>query len=877
MRFIRLRIENYRGVPSAEVHFSPIGITLIQGPNEVGKTSIGEAIGILFEFPDSSKHRSVEAIRPVHRDEGPEIELQAESGSYNFTYFKRFHKKPETRLVITQPKAENLTGREAHERAEAILQETLDITLWKALTIQQGEGIQQPLLAKQTSLSTALDKAAGGRAPDSRQEGLFDRVHEEYLRYYTERGAERKELSESRKFLADAESEVTRIEQAILDLDRDTERAAVLQHELAQLKKQEEELTKAVTTYAATLEIIAALESALSEARLKLESAKNLEQAAFRDQEARQGLIASVADVEQKLKSVEESSVESLAALNKAEEDFRRRQVAFNEADKKRKEADALASLRRADLDYYNNLLHFDQLRERKDRIDQARQKAIMAEQTLADTKVDERKLKAIQRVEREFLDASARFKTGAPSVFLRSQSDCRISINDAEIKLSKGEERTFSVPDRSQMIIPGILDIEIAAGSSAESLSKKVEVARSLLETACTKAGVSNPDEARLAFEARREATRHLEAKEQVEKENLRDLTYEELDRRLLGLQQSVPDYLAKRIGEPAIAPDLDAAKKERANAEVLQKEALAEYESARKSLDSARSLRDALNEKHREARVQISLLSTSFNQARENLDRARKNVSDADLEVALKNAIQAAALENANVRTAVELLMGKNPDRVKALAETATGSLQTVQKRRNDAQTECTEVQTRLKIHGEEGLHEKLHVAQTSLERLGAESRSLFRRAASAKCLFETMRQQRDQARQAYVAPLKEKIVSLGRLIFDESFQVEISDDLQIAGRTLGGVTVPFDSLSGGTKEQLSLIFRLACSMIVAEEGGTPLILDDALGYTDPQRLHLAGAVLAKAAKCCQIVIFTCMPDRYANIGEATVISLR
>ena len=81
----------------------------------------------------------------------------------------------------------------------------------------------------------------------------------------------------------------------------------------------------------------------------------------------------------------------------------------------------------------------------------------------------------------------------------------------------------------------------------------------------------------------------------------------------------------------------------------------------------------------------------------------------------------------------------------------------------------------------------------------------------------------------------------------------------------------------MSGGTKEQLSLVFRLACSMIVAREGGTPLILDDALGYTDPQRLHLLGAVLAKAAKDCQIIVFTCMPDRYANVGEAMVIELK
>jgi DNA repair exonuclease SbcCD ATPase subunit len=877
MKFIRLRIANYRGASSAEVQFSPKGITLIQGPNEVGKTSLGEAIGILFEFPDNSKHRNVEAIRPVHRDEGPEIELQAESGPYSFTYFKRFYKKPETRLTITRPKAENLTGREAHDRAVTILQETLDITLWKALTIQQGEGIHQPLLAKQTSLSAALDKAAGGRAADPRQEGLFDKVRDEYLRYYTERGAERKELSESRNTLTDAESEVARIDHAIRDLDQDIERAAVLQRELVQLKKQEAELTNAVTTYAASLEEITALENALSEARLKLESAQKSEQVTLRDKEARQGLIDAVVNATQEHKGIEESSVESFTALDQAEEALRKAQEIFNSTDRIRKEADSLSSLRRSDFDFYNNKLHLDQLRERKDRIDQARQRAAKAEQTLDDNRVDERKLKAIQKAEREFLDASARLQTGAPSVLLRGLADCRISIDDAEIKLDKGEERTFSVADRSRVSIPGTLDVEITAGSSAEGLSKKVEDARRALENACAKAGVSTPEEAQLAFERRREATGHVEAKDQIEKDNLRDLTYEELDRRLLGLQQSVPDYLAKRVSEPAIAPDLDSAKKERTNAEALQQDELAEWESARESLDAARSVRDALKEKHQEARVQLDLLSKDLKQARENLGRARKNISDDALETTLRKAIDAVASEDERVRVAEESLKAKNPDRVKVLAETAKGSLQTTQNRRNAEQTELTEVQTRLKIHGEEGLHEKLHMAQTNLERLATENKSLFRRAASAKCLFETMREQRDQVRRAYVAPLKEKVVSLGRLVFDSSFQVEISEDLQIVNRTLGTTTVPFESLSGGTKEQLSLIFRLACSMIVAEEGGTPLILDDALGYTDPQRLHLVGAVLAKAAKDCQILIFTCMPDRYANIGEATVVSLK
>ncbi|MCX5998390.1 MAG: AAA family ATPase, partial [Chloroflexi bacterium] len=239
MKYLRIRIANYRGIIASEVRFGSAGITLVQGPNEVGKTSIGEAIGLLFEYPDSSKHRNIEAIRPVHRDEGPEIELEAESGPYAFTYFKRFYKKPETKLTITRPKPENLTGREAHERAEAILRETIDVDLWKALTLQQGDAVRQPTLTKQTSLSAALDRVAGGRPADPREEGLFADVLKVYGNYFTERGVERKELQEARKRETDTRAEVKKIEQQIQDLEQHVDRAATLQRQLVHLKKLE--------------------------------------------------------------------------------------------------------------------------------------------------------------------------------------------------------------------------------------------------------------------------------------------------------------------------------------------------------------------------------------------------------------------------------------------------------------------------------------------------------------------------------------------------------------------------------------------------------------------------------------------------------------
>lgn len=116
---------------------------------------------------------------------------------------------------------------------------TLDIDLWKALNIQQGEAIQQPDLGKQTSLSAALDQAAGGRSADPQQEGLFDRVRGEYGLYFTPSGAEKKDIQEARKLQADIQAEIVSIEKQILALELDIEKSAALQRELGQLKKQE--------------------------------------------------------------------------------------------------------------------------------------------------------------------------------------------------------------------------------------------------------------------------------------------------------------------------------------------------------------------------------------------------------------------------------------------------------------------------------------------------------------------------------------------------------------------------------------------------------------------------------------------------------------
>jgi len=877
MKLLRLKVANYRGINTREIKFSPLGITRIEGPNESGKSSLGEAINTIFDYQDNSKNQDIQAIQPVHQDVGPEIELEMETGKYVVTYFKRFLKKPETRLTITKPNPENLTGRQAHDRANEILKETLDVDLWKALSIMQGEAIGQPDLKNKQALSAALDKAAGVHPAAPQELSLFKKVSQEYELYYTiGRGTEKKELQNMRNALTEKETEVRAIEQDIRALETDIERVPVFQRELAQLKKQEEELSQQMIDVTTKLEQISSLENTLSAAALKQESAQKTLQVARHAKEIRREMIHTAENAANAHKELQESSSMALPALSQAEEARNKAKAAADEAERKRKETESLAVLKRSDFDYYHDKLDLDQLLERKQRIDRARKDAVQAETVLAKNKVDARALDRIKEAELGYKTACARKEIGSPSVLLRSISKCHLSIDGTEAVLDTNEVRKISVLDKTKVTVPEILDIEITAGSSIEGLDRKVEDARQGLQAACAAATVAGPDEARKAYDERQEALRYVENKVRVEKENLRDITYESLEQRLRNLQQSVPNYLDGRVKDPAICPDFDTAKRERIKAEANLQAANGEWENARNALDSARSFFDGVNIKHKEAVAKLEQLAQDLKQTQENLDKARNKESDETLEANLIAADRAVLSEATAYRSAADALKAFNPEQVRALADSTKGSLKTIKISYDSKDKGLIEVQTRLKIKGEEGLHEKLNAAKNQLEQLEFKNRATALRGGAAKCLFDIMCEERDKASRAYVSPLKDKIERLGRLVFDPSFQVSIDDNLKITGRTVSGVTVPFDSLSGGTREQLSLMYRLSCSMIVAKDGGTPVILDDTLGYTDQERLKLMGAVLAVAAKECQIVIFTCVTERYAFIGEAAVVPL-
>jgi len=187
-----------------------------------------------------------------------------------------------------------------------------------------------------------------------------------------------------------------------------------------------------------------------------------------------------------------------------------------------------------------------------------------------------------------------------------------------------------------------------------------------------------------------------------------------------------------------------------------------------------------------------------------------------------------------------------------------------------------EINELRARIDIRRDDGKLDQLHRAATELESAQAEYSRVQTRANAVALLMKTLERHRDNTRRRYVAPFSDQILRLGKVVFGPTLQIGVDEELRITTRTLDGVTVDHESLSGGAKEQLGIISRLACAMLVDPVDGVPVIIDDALGYTDPGRLAGLATVLGHAGRQTQVIVLTCTPARYSGVGGAQLVAV-
>jgi uncharacterized protein YhaN len=90
-----------------------------------------------------------------------------------------------------------------------------------------------------------------------------------------------------------------------------------------------------------------------------------------------------------------------------------------------------------------------------------------------------------------------------------------------------------------------------------------------------------------------------------------------------------------------------------------------------------------------------------------------------------------------------------------------------------------------------------------------------------------------------------------------------------MEISGVLAGDVADEFTDLSGGEKEQLGLVVRLALADVLRGDGTLPLLLDDSMVNTDGDRIQVVQSLLYRAARNLQVIIFTCQGPLFDKLG--------
>ncbi|MUM35178.1 ATP-binding protein, partial [Mycolicibacterium sp. CBMA 361] len=243
MKLHRLVLTNYRGITHREIDFPDRGVVVVAGANEIGKSSMIEALDLLLESKDRSTKKEVKQVKPTNADVGAEVTAEISTGPYRFEYYKRFHKKAETRLTILAPRREQLTGDEAHDRVRAMLDETVDTELWRAQRILQSAAMVPVDLAGCDALARALDVAAGQAgalegALSGNEPLLVDRIDGEFLKYFTQTGRPTGVWAETVKGLKAARAEVESCTKAVVEVDDAVRRHGELSTELTSAAEQ---------------------------------------------------------------------------------------------------------------------------------------------------------------------------------------------------------------------------------------------------------------------------------------------------------------------------------------------------------------------------------------------------------------------------------------------------------------------------------------------------------------------------------------------------------------------------------------------------------------------------------------------------------------
>jgi hypothetical protein len=510
--------------------------------------------------------------------------------------------------------------------------------------------------------------------------------------------------------------------------------------------------------------------------------------------------------------------------------------------------------------------------------------------------RVDDALLRRIERTSSALSQAQQARDLAAPVLTVSRLGHHDVYVDGVRLGASSGAgpepngaggQAELPVIEEHAVDVAGVVRVSVRPGTTGADMEATVASARSALSDLLDAAGVGGVDEARVAVEHRRAAQQQRALAEAAMRHHLGCDTWESLHDRVAILRErlaEVPGPASQpMVDEPIPSTDHPVSESLLLGYDRAADRAARELEAAERHLSRAEHSRDVALDDHAAAQRRLAALqeqlSAHESEHRRLVDRLahdRASRSDETLRASTFAAQHRLAEVEGHLAERQREIDAADPAAVETRLSRAERLNAQLAQEQRDLQSQADQVRGRLVMAEAAGLFDRLEEAEADHDAARRELLSVQRQARAARMLATVMAARRDQTRSRYIAPYTSAIQRLGSRVFGAGFHVEVDAQLRVVSRTLAGDTLPVSSLSGGAREQLALVERLACAELVGPEAGVPVVIDDALGFSDPQRLQAMGGLLSAAGEHSQVIVLTCQPDRYRHVSDATVIRL-
>lgn len=827
------------------------GVCVIAGDNEEGKSTIVQAIRSAFHMKHSTQ--STQHIQPYNSSALPEVAVEFDLNGMSYYLRKTFGKKGTAELRTHNSV---FTGSEAEEKLQELCNvspEKKESSIWNVLWIEQGTTFCDMRLGDggKRTLQSALEKELGSIVGGDEGQTLFKSIQELYLKWFTATGRDSKN------------SDHKQAEERLAEIDLQLQRASVQFEELqsmlteldrARAKIRQYDERRTLDLAKQQLDALHKRKAEVDKQRQEFKQAEQIERTEMAQHQnaamawkQRSALSQECESIANRIKSIEKQSAESAAVHKESSERLHQYQqtraaldAAYEEALAQYETAERTEQLRQLKLQIANlQLAH--------ERAAHAEQECKRIKKEGQAIKIDRPTIGRLRQTERQLLQAEAQLEVVATKL---------------ELLPIKGTKETLVITERTEVPLAGWGDLIVTpGGGDTERLRGNREKLRESFSALLAQVGVTSVQE----------------ADELEHKRTQLGLEYQSFAR---DLQQYAP------AGLPALADQVAALNSQ--HEELLQKAgdiaadaidlaaARTKRDESRLKLNQTKAAAEKCEQEFRDADRLLQSLGVQLKSAQEDLERVQSKLASersaqpddklfqSSNEAELR--LQAASKRRRELEDALKEL---NPESTERDIESAQKNIQNL----SDEIQQLREAQSRLEgslqTLGRTGITEEVAKLKGKKEQAEKQFSRASLKARAIKLLYETLVESEKNSKQQLAEPLMRRLEPYISELFSNSTFSFDNGSFSVVQLERGSAE-PFQNLSLGTREQISVLTRLAFAEVLSESGyPAVVILDDALVYSDETRFERMQEVLKRASEKFQIIVMTCRERDYANMG--------